>query len=206
MVEAELTLRLPTPPTAPCLQRDFKDAEIYIIRFQQCLTRSMTLIKMYFVSVIRKLTAEVADKMAGKELSETASNALLYAKFSNQAASLRILLSELEKRARQEPREYGSLLQECFSAWFTSRASLLAGPLAEEVRRMDPGSTDLIKLVSQSVAGLHSSLRGLTIPLCFPGSCGLQPPPLDLAHRVGAVQRAVHDRRGRGVSLPRVPL
>lgn len=39
---------------------------MYIIRFQQCLTRSMTLIKMYFVSTIRKLTAEVGDKMAGK--------------------------------------------------------------------------------------------------------------------------------------------
>lgn len=47
-------------------QRDFKDAEIYLIRFQQCLTRSMTLIKMYFVTIIRKLTNEVFEKMAGK--------------------------------------------------------------------------------------------------------------------------------------------
>ena len=46
--------------------RDFHDAEIYLIRFQQCLTRAMTLIKMYFVSVIRKLSGEVADKMVGK--------------------------------------------------------------------------------------------------------------------------------------------
>lgn len=47
-------------------QRDFKDAEIYIIRFQQCLTRSMTLIKMYFVSVVRTFANEVGDKMVGK--------------------------------------------------------------------------------------------------------------------------------------------
>ena len=48
------------------MQRDFKDAEIYIIRFQQCLTRSMTLIKMYFVTVVRRITAEAAEKMAGQ--------------------------------------------------------------------------------------------------------------------------------------------
>lgn len=46
--------------------RDFHDAEIYLIRFQQCLTRAMTLIKMYFVSVVRKLSSEVGDKMVGK--------------------------------------------------------------------------------------------------------------------------------------------
>lgn len=129
----------------------------------------MTLIKMYFVSTIRKLTAEVQEKMAGKvglfgshptteqaysllsmsvqELSETATNALLYAKFSTTAESLRVLLFELEKRGKAEPAEYSALLQECYTVWFAARGSLLAAPLAEEVRRMDPGSTDLIKLV-----------------------------------------------------------
>jgi len=91
-----------------------------------------------------------------QELSETATNALLYQKFSNQAGSLRILLFELEKRARLEPREYGSLVQECYSVWFTSRVSLLAGPLAEEVRRMDPGSTELIKLARAGCNHLRS--------------------------------------------------
>lgn len=47
-----------------------------------------------------------------------------------------------------EPTEYAALLQECYTVWFASRGSLLAAPLAEEVRRMDPGSSDLIKLVS----------------------------------------------------------
>lgn len=137
----------------------------------------MTLIKMYFVSTVRKLTAEVAEKMAGKvsrlyaarasslhtltlptfqsqELSETALHALLYAKFSSTASSLRILIFELEKRGRLEPTEYAALLQECYTVWFASRGSLLAAPLAEEVRRMDPGSTDLIKLVSRSWSAL----------------------------------------------------
>lgn len=55
-----------TSPRSPAPQRDFRDAEIYLIRYQQCLTRSMTLIKMYFVSTIRKLAADVQDKVQGK--------------------------------------------------------------------------------------------------------------------------------------------
>lgn len=89
-----------------------------------------------------------ADVPSTQELSETALNALLYAKFSSTAESLRILIFELEKRGRMEPTEYAALLQECYTVWFASRGSLLAAPLAEEVRRMDPGSSDLIKLVS----------------------------------------------------------
>lgn len=127
----------------------------------------MTLIKMYFVTIVRRLTSEVAEKMAGKvlapveivnrhyadvlhsaqELSENALTALLYTKFSNTSETLRILIFELEKRGRLEPDEYGSLLQECYATWFASRTSLLSAPLAEEVRRMDPGSTELIQLV-----------------------------------------------------------
>ncbi|GAA5985117.1 hypothetical protein JCM10908_002529 [Rhodotorula pacifica] len=127
---------------------DFTDAEIYTIRFQQCLTRAMTLIKMYFVSTVRKVAAEVAEKMVGKDLSETAQNALLYSKFSSSAPTLRILLFELEKRAHSDPNEYSSLLSECYSTWFAARTQLLSPLLAEEVRRMDPGasSTDLVKL------------------------------------------------------------
>ncbi|KAK4049565.1 Golgi transport complex subunit 3 [Microbotryomycetes sp. JL201] len=136
--------------------RDFKDAELYIIRFQQCLTRSMTLIKMYFVSTIRRLTQEVSDKMAGKDLSETALNALLYAKFSSVAETLKILVAELEKRAKVEPGEYGALLNECYGAWFGSRSALLSASLIEEVRRMDPANSELIKLAKAGCTHLRS--------------------------------------------------
>lgn len=44
-------------------QQDFKDADIYLIRYQQCMTRSMTLIKMYFVNAVRQLGAEVYKKI-----------------------------------------------------------------------------------------------------------------------------------------------
>lgn len=90
-----------------------------------------------------------------QELSDTALHALLYAKFSNAAPTLRILLYELEKRAQADPSEYGSLLSECYAAWFSARSTLLAPSLAEEVRRMDPGASELVKLAKAGCAYLR---------------------------------------------------
>ncbi|GAA5892602.1 hypothetical protein JCM8208_005860 [Rhodotorula glutinis] len=137
------------------LNRDFRDAEIYLIRCQQCLTRSMTLIKMYFVSTVRKLAADVQDKVHGKDLSDAAFDALLYAKFSQPAPTLRILLYELEKRALTDPDEYSSLLSECYAVWFAARGALLGPRLNEEVRRMDPVTAELVKLAKAGCAYLR---------------------------------------------------
>lgn len=156
------------PPKCNTTQRNYRDAEVYLIRFQQCLTRAMTLIKMHFLTTINDLHTEVSTKMAsatkgGKQaaaatLSETALNALLYSKFSAVSATSRVLLNELEKRAITNPDEYGSLLQECFYQWFNVRSQLLSPNLAEEVRRMDLGNTkdDLVRLARTGCAYLRN--------------------------------------------------
>jgi hypothetical protein len=47
----------------PSSQRNYKEAEIYLLRFQQCMTRAMTLIKMYFVGSLRALTQDVSRRL-----------------------------------------------------------------------------------------------------------------------------------------------
>lgn len=47
-------------------KRDFKDAEVYLLRYQQCMTRSMALIRLYFVGVIKNLGQEVGRRLADK--------------------------------------------------------------------------------------------------------------------------------------------
>ena len=65
-------------------QRHFREAEVYLLRFQQCMTRAMTLIKMYFVGSLRSLTADVS-----KRLSEKAGlHNLLYFVVSNSLESM----------------------------------------------------------------------------------------------------------------------
>jgi len=54
----------PVCATNGSLQRHFKEAEIYLLRYQQCMTRAMTLIKMYFVGSLRALSTDIARRLA----------------------------------------------------------------------------------------------------------------------------------------------
>jgi hypothetical protein len=145
---------------------------VYIIRFQQCLTRAMTLIKMHFLQLLNSVYIEVASKLSGSfsgaagsksgggvsgiNLSETALKALLYAKFTTLSTSTKVFVVELEKKALKNPDEYGSLLSECINAWTGVRRQLLGPIIAEEVRRMDPSSSDLVKLARSGCAYLRN--------------------------------------------------
>lgn len=131
----------------------------------------MTLIKMHFLQLLNSVYVEVAAKLSGNfggpaskvtsgisgvNLSETALNALLYAKFSSLSNSTKVFTVELEKRALRNPDEYGSLLTDCITAWTGVRRQLLGPTIAEEVRRMDPSNSDLVKLARSGCAYLRN--------------------------------------------------
>ncbi len=133
----------------------------------------MTLIKMYFISAVKNLGGEVQRRIGERvsivllspeppadhapylqgSLSETATLALLYTKFTSFAFPLRPLLSELEKRAMENPSELGSLLDECHSTWVTVRKSLIGGRVEREIKRMEPNVTEIVELVSSKDGG-----------------------------------------------------
>lgn len=48
------------------VQRHFREAELYLLRFQQCMTRAMTLIKMFFVGSLRALTQDITRRLSEK--------------------------------------------------------------------------------------------------------------------------------------------
>lgn len=59
------------PPPIPLIltatdQRHYREAEVYSLRFQQCLTRAMTLIRMFFVGSLKALTADVQKRISEK--------------------------------------------------------------------------------------------------------------------------------------------
>ncbi|WVQ81860.1 hypothetical protein IAT38_003987 [Cryptococcus sp. DSM 104549] len=137
--------------------RDFKDAELYLIRYQQCMTRSMTLIKLYFVSAIKSLGQEVGKRLADKALSETATQALIYTKFVSLSQPLRPLLAELEQRVSSNPDELTSLLAECHQAWVTTRQGLIGQRVNEEVMRMNPTGSDLVDLTRSGCSYLKQT-------------------------------------------------
>ncbi|KAI0769415.1 Sec34-domain-containing protein [Trametes elegans] len=126
--------------------RHFKEAEIYLLRFQQCMTRAMTLIKMYFVGSLRALTSDVSKRLSEKDVSTTAQMHLLYTRFQTVSGPLAPLLAELERRAQAHPDELSALLAECHTAYFSARKSLLVGRLMEEIKGLDPARTELVEL------------------------------------------------------------
>lgn len=130
-------------------RRHFKESEVYLLRFHQCLVRSMTLVKMNFVNSLRTLTADTAKKLGDKSatLSQTAVMHLLYTRFGTMAGKVKPLLGEMERRARKYPDELGSLLAECVSAYFSVRKALLVPKVLEEIRGLDPARSELVELV-----------------------------------------------------------
>ncbi|PBK78097.1 Sec34-domain-containing protein [Armillaria solidipes] len=126
--------------------RHFREAEVYLLRFQQCMTRAMTLIKMYFVGSLRALSADISKRLSEKDVSSTAQMHLLYTRFRSVSPQLAPLLGELERRAYAHKDELSSLLSECHSAYFSARKSLLVARLMEEIKGLDPTRTELVEL------------------------------------------------------------
>ncbi|KAJ7731297.1 Sec34-like family-domain-containing protein [Mycena maculata] len=126
--------------------RQFREAEIYLLRFQQCMTRAMTLIRMYFVGSLKALSADVSKRISEKDVSPTAQMHLLYTRFKSVSAQLAPLLGELERRAQAHPAELSALLTECHTAYFSVRKALLVGRLTEEIKGLDPTRTELVEL------------------------------------------------------------
>ncbi|KAI9437455.1 Sec34-like family-domain-containing protein [Lactarius indigo] len=126
--------------------RNYKEAEIYLLRFQQCMTRAMTLIKMYFVGSLRALTQDVSRRLFEQDVSDTAQMHLLYTRFTTVSGQVSPLLGELERRARAHPDELGALLSECHAAYFSARKNLLVSRLTEQIRGLDPTRTELVEL------------------------------------------------------------
>lgn len=44
-------------------QRHYKEADIYLLHFKQCMTRAMTLVKMYTVGSLRALAQDDARRL-----------------------------------------------------------------------------------------------------------------------------------------------
>ncbi|KAF8478273.1 cis-golgi transport vesicle tethering complex subunit [Gautieria morchelliformis] len=126
--------------------RNFREAEIYLLRFQQCLTRAMTLIRMYFVGSLKALTADIQRRLSEKDVSETAQTHLLYSKFATTSCQVAPLLAELERRAASHPDDLASLLTECHAAYLSARKSLLVGRLVEDIKGLDPAKSELVEL------------------------------------------------------------
>lgn len=116
---------------------EYKDSDLYLFRFRQCMTRAVTLIKMYFISTLRNLGTEAIRKITETTLNDTTREALLFGKFRTVAPELKSLMSELERRASQY-KEYRSLLNDCHLSYFATRQQSLIPVISNQMLELGP--------------------------------------------------------------------
>ncbi|EGG06649.1 uncharacterized protein MELLADRAFT_86504 [Melampsora larici-populina 98AG31] len=135
--------------------RHFRDADLYLVRFQQCLTRSMTLIKLFFINTLRSLSNTIHEKLSSGSLPDHQDHPtyriLFYKKFETLLIEQRPFLIELEKRSNRDPNEYLSILLECVFNWISIRKSLLNQKIKRQIELISieySQCQDLIKLTN----------------------------------------------------------
>ncbi|KAG0018581.1 Golgi transport complex subunit 3 [Podila clonocystis] len=137
----------------------YKDSELYQMRFRQCMTKGMTLIKMHLITKLRALSAEVASKkpvlVKGESIKPAMSTALFYVKFKTVAPPLRALVAELEKRCVSH-KEYNSLLNDCYNCYFSVRQQHLAPMIVSKIQEMGPSQKDKLLFARNGLAYLTS--------------------------------------------------
>jgi hypothetical protein len=119
-------------------QRHYREAEVYLLRFQQCMTRAMTLIKMNFVGSLRALSAEISKRASPIAYAPTFEN-FAHTKiiipgylfnsptpsplrtFSYRVRKSSPLVRELERRVSEYPDELGSLLRVSYRILFDTK-------------------------------------------------------------------------------------
>ncbi|KAK9495441.1 Sec34-like family-domain-containing protein [Lipomyces doorenjongii] len=134
---------------------NFNSVDLYQMRFRQCMTRALTLIRVYFVNSIREVTNDVQSRIAAKALNDSTQSALFYTKFRVDAPLLQSLTSEIQNRCDGHE-EYVSLLGDCYKAYIYARKKLIIPIVAKRVNDMRNSIADLLQLTRQGIAYMRT--------------------------------------------------
>ncbi|KAI8811510.1 Sec34-like family-domain-containing protein [Cladochytrium replicatum] len=133
----------------------YKDSDLYLMRFRQCMTRGMTLIKFYVATQMKMLQAELKERLSQRGPNEPFSGSLqtslFYVKFRTLAARLKPLIAEIEIRIEGH-REYIALLNDCMQSYFAVRLSVLAPYVRYNIEAILNQESDLLTFARQGSA------------------------------------------------------
>ncbi|KAF2500787.1 Sec34-domain-containing protein [Lophium mytilinum] len=146
-----------------------RESATYRSRYRLLLTRALTLIRVHFTNALREIAADVAKRIADRQLNDTTMSALLYAKFRVGAPELKRIGLEIQKRAvvptNSEPgaeAEYQSLMNELYQSYSTTRGRLVLPIVTKkigDIAQAPSSSKDLVSFARSSI----SYIRGI----CF---------------------------------------
>nr|XP_020827002.1 conserved oligomeric Golgi complex subunit 3 isoform X2 [Phascolarctos cinereus] len=105
---------------------NFKDYPIYLLKFKQCLSKAMHLMKTYTVNTLQNLTSQLIKRDPSSVPNSDNAFTLFYVKFRAAAPKVRTLIEQVEQRSEKIP-EYQQLLNEIHQCYLDQR-ELLLGP------------------------------------------------------------------------------
>lgn len=161
----------------------YKEAPVYLAKFQASLTRALTLIRAYVVTSLETATRQVlsttraaaasdaatgsAEDTVGGTTSTTNAFTLFYGRFRTRAPRIKALMEQLELRQSNNVNnnggaldgnsssEYAQLLSDCHQCYVTQRQTLLAPSVSESIRLLsEKHSRDHCTLVRSGCAFL----------------------------------------------------
>ncbi|KAF2738026.1 Sec34-domain-containing protein [Polyplosphaeria fusca] len=145
------------------------ESATYRSRYRLLLTRALTLIRVHFTNALREIAADVAKRIADRQLNDTTMSALLYAKFRVGAPELKQIGLEIQKRAvlskGAEPgseAEYQSLMNELYQSYSATRGRLILPIVTKkigEIAQAPSSSKDLVSFARTSI----SYIRGICL-------------------------------------------
>ncbi|KAK4934476.1 hypothetical protein LTR28_010639, partial [Elasticomyces elasticus] len=163
-----LAARTATGPTSLTwtLQPTHRESNTYRSRYRLLLTRALTLIRVHFTNSLRETAADVSKRIADRQLNDTTTSALLYAKFRTSAPELKALGLEIQKRAvpaiddaeGKEP-EYQSLVNELYQSYSATRGRLILPIVTKkmgETASSPSGAKDLVGFARSGISYVRS--------------------------------------------------
>ncbi|KAF2121768.1 Sec34-like family-domain-containing protein [Lophiotrema nucula] len=145
------------------------ESATYRSRYRLLLTRALTLIRVHFTNALREIAADVAKRIADRQLNDTTMSALLYAKFRVGAPELKRIGLEIQKRAvlpagaeAGAEAEYQSLMNELYQSYSATRGRLILPIVTKKIGEIAQAPSTSKDLVSFARSGI-SYIRGI----CF---------------------------------------
>ena len=143
-----------------------RDAPTYRSRYRLLLTRALTLIRVHFTNSLRSLAADVSQRIADRQVSDTTQSALLYTKFRVGAPELKQLGLQIQKRAVLAPgsepgaeAEYQSLVNELHQSYSATRGRLLFPMISKrmaEIAALDNAAGDLVTFARSAIGYIRA--------------------------------------------------
>lgn len=124
------------------------------MRFRQCMTRGITLIKMYVVSTLKTLGYDVYKQVNTKDATMGKQIAMYYVKFKTIAPTIRSLTTQVEKRC--DHKEYQSLYEDMLHAYFQTRQQLLSPLISKKIQQLGPSDKELLDFAKNGCAYMMS--------------------------------------------------